>query len=147
MAKPLPRAFVACLVAVLLLCSVMVAFSVFHHAALAAQISKAQANLESARGRLRKQEAEYAQYQAELPLRLTELAELQPQADAAYEEEQRLRQQRKDMRAERNALKDELAALQEQAAASGEDNTRTAEAIIRLYEALAALESIAGLTE
>ena len=80
-------------------------------------------------------------------LRLAELAELQPQADAAYEEEQRLRQQRKDMRAERSALKDELAALQEQAAASGEDNTRTAEAIIRLYEALAALESIAGLTE
>ena len=93
------------------------------------------------------QEAEYAQYQAELPLRLAELAELQPQADAAYEEEQRLRQQRKDMRAERNALKDELAALQEQAAASGEENTRTAEAIARLYEALAALKSIAGLTE
>ena len=147
MAKPLSRAFVACLVAVLLLCSAVVTFSVFHQASLTAQISKAHSNLESAQGRLRKQEAEYAQYQAELPLRLAELAELQPQADAAYEEEQRLRQLRKDMRAERSALKDELAALQEQAAASGEDNTRTAEAIARLYEALAALESIAGLTE
>ena len=133
MAKPLPRAFVACFVAVLLLCSAVVAYSVFHQSSMAAKISKAQANLESAQGRLRKQEAEFA--------------ELQPLADATYAEEQRLRQQRKDMRAERNALQDELAALQERSAAFGEDNARAADAIAKLYEALSALEDIAGLTE
>ena len=41
-----------------------------------------------------------------------EVAELQPQADAAYAQEQELRQQRKDLRAENAALSDELAYCQ-----------------------------------
>lgn len=147
MNKPLSRAFTAVLVAVLLLCSAVVAVTLFHQASVLEKLSQVQANLEAVQGRLRKQEAEYAQYQEELPLILAQVAELQPEADAAYELEQALRQQRKDLRAENSALADELDALQAQAGEASETAQQTAAAIERLQNALDALSGLYGLYE
>ena len=93
MKKAIPRWFTALLVAVLLLCSAVVASSLFYEASLRGQISDVQQTLSAVQGRLRKQEQEYAEYVAALPAVLAELSEVEPQAAAAYDQEQLLRQQ------------------------------------------------------
>lgn len=147
MNKPLSRTFTAMLVAVLLLCSAVVAFTLFHQASMMEKISQVQANLEAVQGRLRKQQLEYAQAIEALPVVQAELEVMQPEAQAVYEQEQTLRQQRKDLRAENSALADELAALQAQADAASAEVLQTAEAIDRLQDALNVIESLYGLYE
>lgn len=142
MTKPLPKALAAILVAVLLLCSVTVAGTIFHQAAMTAQISQLQANLEAVQGRLRKQQAEYAEYLAALPQVELELAAIQPQADEAYAHEQALRQQRKELRAENAALAAELEPLLAQAQDASAEATAAAQAVTALQDALDALEEI-----
>ena len=124
----LPRWFKPLLVAVLLLCSVVTAASLFQQAQLKADIVQAQRDLASTHGRLRKQEQEYAEVIEALPATQAAVAELQPQAQAAYEEEQALRQQRKELRAE-NAAQDS-------------DNSATLEAIRQLEAALSTMQMI-----
>lgn len=145
MNQPLSRGFTAIIVAVLLLCSVVVAGSLCYQVSVTEQIGEAEVKLEAVQGRLRKQEAEFAQYRTELPLVEAQLAELQPVADAAYEQEQALRQQRKELRAEKSALEEQLAALQAQASEAGEEALQLSAAIERLQEALASLGEIGGL--
>ena len=142
MFKPLPKTLVALVVAALLLCSATVAGTLFHQAGMTQQISQLQANLEAVQGRLRKQQAEYAEYTAALPQVEMELAVLQPQADEAYAQEQALRQQRKDLRAENAALNDELTMLLSQADAAADEARATAQAVMALQDALDALEEI-----
>lgn len=143
--KPVSRLFTALVVAALLLCSATVVFSTFHEAAVVKEIANLQTNLEAVQGRLRKQQQEYAQYQEELPLVLAQVAEVQPQADAAYTQEQALRQQRKDLRAENSALADELSALLAQAEDANADALLTAQAIEHLSAALADIAALYGL--
>ncbi|MGN0755302.1 MAG: hypothetical protein ACI4ME_12670 [Aristaeellaceae bacterium] len=145
MNQPLSRGFTAIIVAVLLLCSVVVAGFLCYQVSVTEQIGEAEVKLEAVQGRLRKQEAEFAQYRTELPLVEAQLAELQPVADAAYEQEQALRQQRKELRAEKSALEEQLAALQAQASEAGEEALQLSAAIERLQEALVALGEIGGL--
>ncbi len=142
MFKPLPKALTALLVAALLLCSVTVAGTIFHQAAMTEKISQVQANLDAVKGRLRKQQAEYDEYLAALPQIELELAAIQPQADEAYAHEQALRQERKDLRAENAALSDELAALLSQADAASDEAAAAAQAVQSLQDALNALEEI-----
>lgn len=145
MKNTLSKAFSALLVAVLLLCGATVTGSLFHQAAVEEDISQLTANLEAVQGRLRKQQAEYAQVLDDLPRVLAELDAIQPEADAAYEQEQVLRQQRKDLRAENSALADELTALQEQAEASSLDDAQTILALTHLVDALEELKALSGL--
>ena len=145
MTKPVNRVFTALLVAVLILCSATVAASIFHEAAMVRKIADVQTNLAATQGRLRKQQQEYAEYQALLPQVEAELAALQPQADAAYEQEQALRQQRKDLRAENAALADELAVLLTQADDASAEARQTAQAIDHLIQALNGLTALYGL--
>ena len=145
MKKPVSRVFSVILVVVLLLCSGTVAFCVFHEAAMVKKIADVQTNLEAVQGRLRKQQQEYAEYQALLPQVEAELAALQPQADEAYALEQALRQQRKDLRAENAALSDELTALLAQANEASADALLTAQALDHLADALAQLNALYGL--
>ncbi len=147
MFKPMPKAFVALFVAVMLLCGAVVTATLFHQAAMMEQISQVEANLEAVRQRLRKQQVEYAQVQEQLPLILAEADVLQPQAEAAYEQEQALRQQRKELRSANAALADELTALQEQTAQADEESARTAQALAHLMEALDALSALSELYE
>lgn len=142
MTKPLPKALAAILVAVLLLCSVTVAGTIFHQAAMTAQISQLQANLDAVQGRLRKQQAEYAEYLAALPQVELELAAIQPQADEAYAREQALRQQRKELRAENAALATELEPLLALAEDASAEAAAAAQAVTALQDALDALEEI-----
>ncbi len=137
----LPRWFKPLLVAVLLLCSVVTAVSLFQQAQLKADITQAQTDLDIMHGRLRKQEQEYAEVIEAYPATLAALEELQPQAQAAYEQEQALRQQRKELRAENAAQAEEIAALREQVAQDS-DNAATLEAIQQLQAALSALQMI-----
>ncbi len=132
----------ALVVAALLVCCAAVVFALFHEADMAAQISEAQVKLEAVQGRLRKQELEYQQALEALPTVQAELAETAPKAQAAYEQEQLLRQQRKDLRAEKKALEAELAELLLASDEAGEDAQRTAEAIQRLQNALELLKMI-----
>lgn len=137
----LPRWFKPLLVAVLLLCSVVTAVSLFQQAQLTADIAKAQRDLDTLQGRLRKQEQEYAEVIEALPATLTELEEIRPQAQAAYEQEQALRQQRKDLRTENAAQAEEITALTATVAQDG-DVSDTLEAIRQLESALFALHQI-----
>ena len=136
----LPRWFSALLVAILLLCSVATAVSLFHQAQLTADIAKAQRDLDTLQGRLRKQEQEYAEVIESLPAAQAELEALRPQSQAAYEQEQALRQQRKDLRAENAAQAEEIARLREEIA--GSDNAGILEAIQQLEAALNTLHQI-----
>ena len=145
MKKPMPRVFTAVLVAVLLLCSVTVAACIFHESAVVQKIADVRTNLEAVQGRLRKQQQEYAEYQALLPQVEAELAALAPQADEAYAKEQALRQQRKELRAENAALADELTALLAQADEASSDALLTAQALDHLADALAELSALYGL--
>ena len=74
-----------------------------------------------------------------------QLAEMQPIADAAYEQEQALRQQRKDLRAENATLAEEIAALQAAADAASDEGQQTAAAIVRLQNALEMLQELGNL--
>ena len=136
MKKVIPRWFAVLLVAVLLLCSAVVALSLFREAALRRQLSDMQASLTAAQGRLRKQQQEYDEYIAALPEVQAELAEVQPKAAAAYEQEQALRQQRKELRAENAALAEELAALQAQTAEDGTGDLQALENALTYLQTL-----------
>lgn len=139
-----PKVFAALLVAVLLLCAASVTGTLFHQSAVLEEISQLSANLDAVQGRLRKQQAEYAQALEALPQVLAELDAVQPEADAVYELEQELRQQRKELRAANADLADELAALQLQADESALD-TATVQALAELTDVLEALKTNSGL--
>lgn len=141
MKTSMPRWFTALLVAVLILCSVTVAAFLFHQAKVTEDIAQAKISLEAVQGRLRKQQQEYAEALEALPAALAELETLQPQAQAAYEQEQSLRQQRKDLRAENAAQADEIAALTAKKAEDS-DAAATLEAIQQLEAALSALQQL-----
>ncbi len=64
-------------------------------------------SLETSYGRERKQQHEYDQVTADLPVAREELAELQPQAEAAQQEVTELKAQRKELRAKLKALQEE----------------------------------------
>lgn len=145
MNKSLSNTFIALFTAVMLLCGAVVAGTLFHQAAVLEEISQLSANLEAVQGRLRKQQVEYEQVLTDLPEVLAQAANLQPEADAAYEAEQVLRQQRKDLRAENSALADELAALQAQMNEVLDESQQTSQAIFHLTDALEELKALSGL--
>lgn len=145
MKKPIPRLLAALVVTVLLLCSVTVAWTILRNAAIREDITQVTANLDAVRQRLKKQQVEYAQVQADLPVTLAELEALQPQADDAYARAQAHRQQRKELRAANAEQQEQIAALSAQADATSGEEERTAQAIAHLNEALAALEALSAL--
>lgn len=145
MKKPIPRLLAALVVTVLLLCSVTVAWTILRNAAIREDITQVTANLDAVRQRLKKQQVEYAQVQADLPVTLAELEALQPQADDAYARAQALRQQRKELRAANAEQQEQIAALSAQADSASGEEERTAQAIAHLNEALAALEALSAL--
>ncbi len=140
--KQMPRWFAALCVTVLLLCSILVPALLFHQAGTRAMIVEVQGNLEIRRGQLRKQQSEYAQYLEALPQVQSELAEVQPQADAAYAKEQELRALRKALRTENADLADELATLQNAADDVNEVALQSAEACRLLDDALLQLQTL-----
>lgn len=145
MKMPIPRAFAALVVIVLLLCSATVAGTILRNAPIRAEISQVTAKLEAAQQRLKKQQVEYAQVQADLPVTLAELETLQPQADEAYARAQALRQQRKELRAANAEQQAQIAALTAQTADASDEENPIAQAKAYLYDALAALEELAAL--
>ncbi len=74
-------------------------------------------SLDTSRQREVKQQHEYDQVAAQLPLVRAQVAELEPQAEAAQAIEKELRAQRKALRAENAALAQQLEALQAEVAA------------------------------
>ena len=73
------------------------------------QLADIRLSLETSQGRERKQQMEYDQVTEELPKVRAELAEVQPQADAAAEEVQRLKEIRRELRERKKALEQEAA--------------------------------------
>lgn len=142
MKQSMPRWFAALCVAVLLLCSALVTFFLFQQSAASAAIADLQGQLKIKQGQLRKQQMEYDEYLAALPLVQAELAEIQPQADAAYAWEQDLRAQRKTLRAENAALSEELTALQSEAGDAAAIAQQTAEAYRLLDDALLQMQTL-----
>ena len=70
-----------------------------------------QISLDTSRQREVKQTYEYNQVVGALPLAREELAELEPQVEAAVELDQQRRSERKQLRAEIKALKEQLEAI------------------------------------
>ena len=85
-------------VLVLLVTALSVAWYAARTVTMTAAIEDTRSNLEYNLKRLEKQQAEYEQVQADLPVAQARLAELQPQADTAAAEESRLRAERKEKR-------------------------------------------------
>ena len=96
-------------------CLFLTAF-VLLRGSLSFQLADLALSLETSEGRERKQQYEYDQVQAELPLTRAELEETQPLADAAVEKVSQLKAERKLLRAE----KKELEAGKEDARTEGE---------------------------
>ena len=94
---------------VMLLFSLAMMLWVPLRARLDAQLADTRLSLETSQGRERKQQMEYDQVTEELPKVRAELAEVQPRADAAAEEVQRLKEIRRELRERKKALEQEAA--------------------------------------
>ncbi len=93
-------------VAVMLMFSLLMAAAVVIRGHLDFRLEDTARSLETSRGRERKQQQEYDEVVAQLPLTRAELAEAQPMADEAAEEVKRLKEERKQLRAEKAALEE-----------------------------------------
>lgn len=143
--KPLPRAFTAILVTVLLALCLTVATQLFHQADLRSQIDDVTVKLETLRQRLAKQQREYEQAVADLPGMQADAEAAVPAAQAVYDQEQALRQQRKDLRAENATLAEEIAALQAALEQTRQESADSQSVIEHLESALNDLQSLYGL--
>ena len=100
--------FIAVMLAV---CMLLACFAV-DQVRLRAQIADLTLSLETSRGREARQNHEYDEAVAALPLVQEELARVAPLAEEAKAQESDLRQQRKDIRAENAALQERIDAAQ-----------------------------------
>ncbi len=119
----LPAAFRAAAVALLLAACAVLVWSAARQSAFSRVLPDLEVQLNTSRGRERKQQAEYDEVSAALPLVEQELAEVQPQADAAAAQEADLRAQRKERRAQAQEAQQALAGAQE-ALTQAEDAAR-----------------------
>jgi len=88
------------------------------------QVADLSLSLDTSRQREAKQQYEYNQVVAELPLVEAQVAQLEPQAAAAQAIEKELRAQRKALRAENAELSKQLEALQAEVANLREEEQR-----------------------
>lgn len=107
-----PGWFRALFVAAMLSVCALLAFFAVDQARLRAEVADLTLSLETSRGREARQNHEYDEVVAALPVTRAELERVQPQADAAKAVENDLRQQRKDIRAENAALQEQIDAAQ-----------------------------------
>ena len=96
----------------LVVCVLLAGFSV-DQVRLRARIDDVTLSLETSRGREARQNHEYDEAVAALPLVQAELERVAPLAEAAKAEEQRLRQERKELRAEIASLQEQIDAAQQ----------------------------------
>ena len=99
-------------VTVMLIVCVLLAVFAVDQVRLRAQIADLTLSLETSRGREARQNHEYDEAVAALPVAQAELARVEPLAAAAQAEEKELRQQRKDIRAENVSLQEQIDAAQ-----------------------------------
>ena len=110
----LPRWFCLLFVVVMLaLCTVLIS-QILQHQALCDEIAVLQGKLETAQGRIPRQERELADYTAELPLVLAELEVVAPAAQAAEARVVELKAQRAALRETVAAQEARIAELQSQ---------------------------------
>ena len=124
-------------VAVMLIACVLLASFAVDQVRLRAQIADLTLSLETSRGREARQNHEYDEAVAALPIAQEELARVAPLAEAAQAEEKELRQQRKEIRAEIAALREQI----DEAQATLDELTAQAAA---LQEAAASIRDILG---
>ena len=122
MKKPGRRLETVFSVLMLLFCLLMIAY-VPLKAVLDFRMSEALLNLETSRGRERRQQYEYDQVSSDLPLTRAELETAQPLADAALQEVTDLKALRKELRAKKKRLESLLENASDAALsnASGDD--------------------------
>lgn len=113
----MPGWFRALLVAVLFFTCAVLCWYAASQYELRFQIADLSLSLDTSRQREVKQQYEYDQVVAQLPLTQAEVAEKEPLAAAAQAVEKELRTQRKALRAESTALADQLETLQAEVAA------------------------------
>lgn len=113
----MPGWFKAVFVAVMFLTCAVLAWYAVSQYELRFQIADLTLSLDTSRQREVKQQYEYDQVVAQLPLVRAQVADMEPIATAAVAIEDDLRKQRKTLRAENAALTDQLEALQAEVAA------------------------------
>lgn len=79
------------------------------------QLADLSTSLETSRAREKKQQFEYDQVLADIPLLQQELAETQPQADEAVAHVAALKERRKELRAQKAVLEEQASASQAEA--------------------------------
>ena len=104
------RSVFAFLFVLVMLCFIL--FTVWYIPALGKlsfQIQDVQSSLETSKGRERKQQHEYDETAAEIPVVRNEIQRITPQAEAAKEEVASLKAERKRLREEKKALEARIA--------------------------------------
>lgn len=147
MQKSCPRPLAAAVVIVLTLFCITVVTQLFAQTSLEAAIAHKQDELDATRRRLEKQLQEYDEALARLPIVQSEVEEAQPLAQAAYDQEQALRAQRKALRSENADLADQLAALQAESEEALAQADALQQAAAHLQSALDDLADLPLLTD
>ncbi len=147
MQKICPRPLSAAVVIVLTLLCITVVTQLFAQASTEAAIAHKQDELDATRRRLEKQLQEYDEALARLPIVQAEVEEVQPLAQAAYDQEQALRAQRKALRSENADLADQLAVLQVQSEEAMAQADALQQAVAHLQSALDDLADLPLLTD
>ena len=104
---------------------VFVLFMVWYvpnHSERVFQLQDVAKSVETSHGRERKQQYEYDEAAAELPEVLSELEEIQPQADAAAQKVAELKEERKKLRLEKEELESALGDAKESEVSGSSEN-------------------------
>lgn len=109
--SPIPGWFKAVFAIVLLLCLSIVCLCTVDQPRLETELTELTASLDTSRQREAKQQAEYDEVAAQLPVTQAELAKIQPEADAVRATLDALKAERDALREQETALENELEAL------------------------------------
>jgi len=106
--KSKPNILVGCFVVIMILSVVFVSWYVPASGSLRYRIGDAEKSLETSKGRERKQQHEYDETLAEIPVVQDEVDRIAPLAEAAAQEKEALKKERKALREEKKKLEEEL---------------------------------------
>ncbi|MBQ6563383.1 MAG: hypothetical protein K6A68_11810 [Clostridiales bacterium] len=133
----MPKWFARLFAVIMVLACGLTAWYAYQHEKLTFAIEDVRVSLETSQARERKQQYEYNEVTKALPEAKKELENIQPQADAAKTEENKLRDQRKTLRSSNAALNEQVA----------EADLRVAATASEYKNAIASLTDLTGTME
>ena len=132
----MPKWFARLFAIVMILACGFTAWYAYQHEKLTLAIEDVRISLETSQARERKQQYEYNEVTKALPEAKEQLEVIQPQADAAKAEENKLRDQRKTLRTANTDLNAKVTAAEERVAASASAYESAVASLTDLTESL-----------